>query len=165
MTYPQINKAAHCLQALATWWRAPQPEPSIHTARFWSASFFCLPLSPSAFSPPKHTSFYGNKTHHQNGQNSVPSPRADRKQGLNEPFAVCATSRGRRGAMAPHVWAHVWAGAAGPARRRVPSAHQAQPPAPRDGTRLGRTRSIPFCFNIAENCFDSWIASLFITRS
>lgn len=118
MIYPRINKPAHCLQALATLWRAPQW--SIHTAHFWPASFFCFPLSPFAFPPPKNTSFYGNKTHHQNGQNSVMSPRAGQKQGLNELFAVSARSQGRRGAMSPHVCTHVWAWAAGPAHTRCP---------------------------------------------
>lgn len=97
MTYPQLNKAAHCLQAFATLCRSPQSEPSIPTTHFWSASFFCFPHSPSAFAPTKHPGFYGNKTHHGNGQSWMMSPCADPKQGWNQCFAGSARSRPKAG--------------------------------------------------------------------
>lgn len=157
VTTPQINTASCSLKA--------QPKRSIHAAHFsYSAWFFCFSQSPSAFPSPKYIGFYGNKTRHQNGQNLVTSPSADRKCNLNKHFAISNASWGRQQAIILCTCVRMCLRGRPPVHARTPSRHaiytHVSPPASRD-----RIHPIPFCFNIAENCFDSWIASLFITRS
>lgn len=67
-----------------------------------------------------------------------------------------------------HVCVHVFAWAPACARTHALFCTiytHATPPASRGSRRLCRICPILFCFNIAENYFDSWIGSLFITRS
>lgn len=152
MTYPQINQAAHCLQPLATLWRAPQTELSIHTAHFCSASFFCLPPSEV------HQFLWEQNTSSEWTElGAVPTKSRVERSALQ----IAPRAREGAGRWRARVSVGSWPCAS-------PSAHEAHTctaTGSPHSRRLGTTPSIPFCFNIAENCFDSWIASLFITRS